>query len=117
MENKKPPHLLHRVMRIETTRHTPLAGSGLVAPPPKPDRHVSAHPAFPPRLSLQTLGRSAGRSPEVPRTAGATPPSGPYPQSSLACRSSPCGRLSRPPTTPAALPPPGVFTARTRQPH
>src|SRR4051794_15846927 len=71
------------VMRIETTRHTPLAGSGLVAPPPKPDRHVSAHPAFPPRLPLQTLRRSAGRSPEVPRTAGATPPSGPYPQSSL----------------------------------
>src|SRR5262245_24559485 len=104
-------------MRIETTRHTPLAGSGLVEPSPKPDRRVSAHPAFPPRLSSQTLCRSAVLSTDLPLKAGATHPSGPCPQSSSACRSSPCGRLSRPPTTAAALPPPGALTALTRQPH
>jgi len=101
--------------RREAARCT-FVSAGFLEPPPKPDKPFSRHPAFPPRLSSQTLPSYAVLSTDVPLKAGATHPSWRYPHTSLDYRPSPCTRLSRAPSTMTAPPSPAALTALTSQP-
>src|SRR5437016_10142491 len=56
---------------IEITRHIHLAVNGFVKPPSKPDGRLSPHPAFPSRLSSQTLLSCTVLRTRLPLKAGA----------------------------------------------